>query len=59
MEVLEGLSVGERIVTSAHFMLDSESSQSAELSRINGLGVAKDTVWATGEITDVIEELTY
>lgn len=56
IEVLEGLSVGERIVTSAHFMLDSESSQSAELSRINGLGVDKDTVWATGEITDVIEE---
>lgn len=54
IEVLQGLSVGERIVTSAHFMLDSESSQSADLSRINGVEPPAETAWATGEITDVM-----
>ncbi|NOH70657.1 efflux RND transporter periplasmic adaptor subunit [Vibrio pectenicida] len=55
-EVLQGLKRGDRIVTSAHFMLDSESSQSAELSRINGLEVIDKTVWAQGEITEVMAE---
>ncbi|MEH0675403.1 efflux RND transporter periplasmic adaptor subunit [Vibrio scophthalmi] len=54
IEVLKGLKQGDRIVTSAHFMLDSESSQSADLSRINGTEVSSNTAWATGEITDVM-----
>jgi Cu(I)/Ag(I) efflux system membrane fusion protein len=54
VEVLEGLTLGESVVTSAHFMLDSESSQSADLSRINGTEPPADTVWAQGEITDVM-----
>lgn len=54
IEVLQGLSAGDRIVTSAHFMLDSESSQSADLSRINGVEPPEETAWATGEITDVM-----
>ncbi|WP_299685539.1 efflux RND transporter periplasmic adaptor subunit [uncultured Vibrio sp.] len=54
VEVLQGLEVGDRIVTSAHFMLDSESSQSADLSRINGVEPPSETAWATGEITDVM-----
>ncbi len=54
VEVLQGLNLGERIVTSAHFMLDSESSQSADLSRINGVVPPAETVWTTGEITDVM-----
>ncbi|MDN2483658.1 efflux RND transporter periplasmic adaptor subunit [Vibrio agarivorans] len=54
IEVLEGLKEGERIVTSAHFMLDSESSQSAELSRINGVDEPVATVWAKGEVTKVM-----
>ncbi|MEC7941439.1 MAG: efflux RND transporter periplasmic adaptor subunit [Pseudomonadota bacterium] len=54
VEVLQGLSAGNRIVTSAHFMLDSESSQSADLSRINGVEQPLETAWATGEITDVM-----
>ncbi|CAM4395615.1 efflux RND transporter periplasmic adaptor subunit [Vibrio agarivorans] len=54
IEVLEGLKEGERIVTSAHFMLDSESSQSAELSRINGANEPVATVWAKGEVTKVM-----
>lgn len=35
MEVTQGLSPQDRVVTSAQFMLDSESSQNAELDRIN------------------------
>ncbi|WP_104401215.1 efflux RND transporter periplasmic adaptor subunit [Vibrio penaeicida] len=55
IEVLQGLSVNDRIVTSAHFMLDSESSQTADLARINGVEADAETVWAKGEITDVME----
>ncbi|NOH97410.1 efflux RND transporter periplasmic adaptor subunit [Vibrio sp. 99-70-13A1] len=54
VEVLSGLKQGDSIVTSAHFMLDSESSQSADLSRINGVEAPIDTAWAKGEITDVM-----
>jgi Cu(I)/Ag(I) efflux system membrane fusion protein len=54
VEVLEGLTLGDSVVTSAHFMLDSESSQSADLSRINGTEPPAETVWAQGEITDVM-----
>ena len=56
VEVISGLTQGERIVTSAHFMLDSESSQSADLSRINGLEAVEEVVWAKGEITNVMAD---
>ncbi|AUJ36740.1 efflux RND transporter periplasmic adaptor subunit [Vibrio vulnificus] len=56
VEVLQGLNQGDRIVTSAHFMLDSESSQSADLSRINGVEVPAETAWAKGEITDLMAD---
>lgn len=55
IEVLQGLTQGEQIVTSAHFMLDSESSQSADLSRINGVEEQAETAWAKGEIADVMQ----
>ncbi|MGF1718517.1 efflux RND transporter periplasmic adaptor subunit [Vibrio kyushuensis] len=55
IEVIQGLNENDRIVTSAHFMIDSESSQSADLSRINGVEPAAETAWAKGEITDVME----
>ncbi|MGF1703279.1 efflux RND transporter periplasmic adaptor subunit [Photobacterium makurazakiensis] len=55
IEILQGLKQGDHVVTSAHFMLDSESSQSADLSRINGVEPPAETVWAKGEITDVME----
>ncbi|MDO6708952.1 efflux RND transporter periplasmic adaptor subunit [Photobacterium sp. 1_MG-2023] len=54
VEVLQGLTVKDRVVTSAHFMLDSESSQTADLARINGVEPPQETVWATGEITGVM-----
>lgn len=56
IEVLEGLQEGDKIVTSAHFMLDSESSQSADLSRINGVTKQVESIWAKGEITEVMAE---
>lgn len=56
IEVLQGLTEADRVVTSAHFMLDSESSQSADLSRIDGVDAAAETVWAKGEITAVMAE---
>ncbi|MBE3669699.1 efflux transporter periplasmic adaptor subunit [Vibrio navarrensis] len=56
VEVLQGLNQGDRIVTSAHFMLDSESSQTADLSRINGVEAPAETAWAKGEITDLMAD---
>ena len=35
VEILEGLSDGEKIVTSAQFLLDSESSKSSDFKRMN------------------------
>ncbi|MCJ2376141.1 efflux RND transporter periplasmic adaptor subunit [Vibrio sp. ZSDZ34] len=55
IEVIQGLNENDRIVTSAHFMIDSESSQSADLSRINGVEPTAESAWAKGEITDVME----
>ncbi|MEZ8824067.1 efflux RND transporter periplasmic adaptor subunit [Vibrio amylolyticus] len=61
IEVIQGLNENDRIVTSAHFMIDSESSQSADLSRINGVEPSAsneppaETAWTKGEITDVME----
>ncbi|WGV98857.1 efflux RND transporter periplasmic adaptor subunit [Vibrio sp. YMD68] len=56
IEVLAGLTEQDRVVTSAHFMLDSESSLSADLSRINGVESTQPTVWTTGEITNVMAD---
>ncbi len=56
-EVLAGLNQDDRVVTSAHFMLDSESSQTADLSRISTpQEESAPTAWAKGEITDVMKD---
>ncbi|MCG7586677.1 efflux RND transporter periplasmic adaptor subunit [Photobacterium sp. OFAV2-7] len=57
VEVLKGLTAQDSVVTSAHFMLDSESSQSADLSRIAGtkpIETNQKTVNATGVIRNVM-----
>ena len=41
VEILAGLSAGDRVVTSAQFLIDSESSIDADLSRIEGVGDAR------------------
>ncbi|MEC6909697.1 efflux RND transporter periplasmic adaptor subunit [Photobacterium piscicola] len=61
VEVIAGLTTADRIVTSAQFMLDSESSKSADLSRINGVdSVDKATTvtWVQGEITAINADQT-
>lgn len=57
IEVLEGLNEGDIIVTSAHFLLDSESSLTADFSRMtvaNDKAIVANTAWATGTITGVM-----
>ena len=54
VEVLQGLTEQSKVVTSAHFLLDSESSQTADLARIDGIAVDLESAWAKGEISDVL-----
>lgn len=54
VEVLQGLTEQSKVVTSAHFLLDSESSQTADLARIDGIAVDMESVWAKGKITDIL-----
>lgn len=54
VEVLQGLTEQSKVVTSAHFLLDSESSQTADLARIDGIAVDMESVWVKGEISDVL-----
>ncbi|MEZ9946801.1 efflux RND transporter periplasmic adaptor subunit [Vibrio breoganii] len=56
IEVLAGLSEGDKVVTSAQFMLDSESSQSADLARINGIDAQSTSVWVKGQVTDLMAD---
>lgn len=56
VEVIAGLTTKDTVVTSAQFMLDSESSQNADLSRINGVDAVSDFVWTKGEITKVMTD---
>ncbi|CAH0535582.1 hypothetical protein VST7929_03126 [Vibrio stylophorae] len=46
--VKQGLTLGQQVVTSAQFLLDSESSKSADFSRIEG---APDRQWVTGSVS--------
>ncbi|WGK83708.1 efflux RND transporter periplasmic adaptor subunit [Vibrio aestuarianus] len=55
IEVLQGLTEQDSVVTSAHFMLDSESSQTADLSRINGVEAANE-VWVDGSINTLLAD---
>lgn len=58
VEVLKGLKAGDRIVTSAQFLIDSESSIDAELGRIEGeTGAGGDkpaSVRVEGEIQNLM-----
>jgi len=59
VEVVHGLTAQDNVVTSAHFLLDSESSQSADLSRIAGVQPAEsnnNTVIATGVIRNIMPD---
>ncbi|WNJ97367.1 efflux RND transporter periplasmic adaptor subunit [Vibrio ruber] len=61
IEVLQGLTPQSRVVSSAHFLLDSESSQTADLARIDGMGektnsVIAGEVWIEGDITTLMPD---
>ena len=40
VEILSGLSAGEKVVSSAQFLLDSESSKTSDFKRMNHVRVA-------------------
>jgi membrane fusion protein, copper/silver efflux system len=51
-EILEGLEEGETVVTSAHFLLDSESSKTSDFKRMEpNSGEQPISVWAQSTIT--------
>ena len=50
IEILEGLSSGDRIVTSAQFLIDSESSKSSDFKRMESIPEPM-SVWAEGTVT--------
>jgi membrane fusion protein, copper/silver efflux system len=51
-EILEGLEEGETVVTSAHFLLDSESSKTSDFKRMEpGIGEQPESVWVQSTIT--------
>ncbi len=58
IEVLEGLQEGEKVVISAQFLLDSESSKSSDFMRMQAIELEAETAWVAGEILEVLEERT-
>lgn len=55
VEILDGLTEGDRVVASAHFLLDSESSLSAGLARLGGSAAggatnAGDPIWTDATV---------
>jgi len=51
--VLEGLELGDQVVTSAQFLLDSESAISSDLQRISNPDTPFPTAWVDAEIVAV------
>jgi Cu(I)/Ag(I) efflux system membrane fusion protein len=63
VEILAGLEPGDRIVTSAQFLLDSESSKTSDFKRMEApseqSAAAEDAlepVWVEAEVTDVMAD---
>ena len=60
IEILEGLQAGDMVVTSAQFLIDSESSLTAEFERMSPMESAmqenedQDQTWVDGEVTKVM-----
>lgn len=50
IEITEGLEEGELVVTSAQFLIDSESSKSSDFKRMD---IAPSSVWMSGEVIEV------
>lgn len=57
VEILSGLSAGEKIVSSAQFLIDSESSKSSDFKRMNYAADAADmptSVWVEAQIESLM-----
>jgi Cu(I)/Ag(I) efflux system membrane fusion protein len=57
-EILMGLKEGERVVTSAQFLLDSESSKTSDFKRMNHIednaAITLDAVWTEAKINRIM-----
>ena len=54
-EILSGLSEGEKVVTSAQFLIDSESSKTSDFKRMNhGEEAAPKSVWVEATINSLM-----
>lgn len=56
VEIVEGLEEGERVVTSAQFLLDSESSKTSDFKRMHHADDKPSSVWVEGEIKSLMAE---
>ncbi|MGF1724204.1 efflux RND transporter periplasmic adaptor subunit [Photobacterium nomapromontoriensis] len=56
VEVTHGLSANDKVVTSAQFMIDSESSKSADLSRIDQSAVPTNSVMVNGLVRNIMPD---
>lgn len=61
VEILEGLSDGEKVVSSAQFLLDSESSKSSDFKRMNSVIADTDdsvpsSVWVSAQIQSLMAD---
>ncbi|WP_105167472.1 efflux RND transporter periplasmic adaptor subunit [Pseudoalteromonas sp. T1lg23B] len=55
IEILEGLNEEDKIVTSAQFLIDSESSKNSDFKRMTHDKVP-NSVWVQGEVNDVMAD---
>ncbi len=56
-EILSGLSEGERVVTSAQFLIDSESSKTSDFKRMNhGEEAVPASVWVEATINNLMAD---
>jgi len=53
VQILEGLEVGDEVVISAQFLIDSESSISSDFRRMSVPEEPPEAVWATGVVDEV------
>ncbi len=63
VEILDGISDGEKVVSSAQFLLDSESSKSSDFKRMNHSdensvndGVVPSSVWVSAQIKSMMAD---
>ena len=53
-EIISGLEEGEKVVTSAQFLLDSESNKTSDFKRMNHGDDLPKSVWVAGEIKSLM-----